>query len=162
VPAWLISLPLSIYQPQKFHWFIFYALKSWIAVGTMLLLISSTSFPRLLKSLRDLRAPQLLLSLLSFTYRYLFLLVEEAERLELAFKARTFSKKNNVKRKALSGILGTLFIRSLERSDMVYQAMLARGYNGNFPLPHPSKLKATDYCITIIVALLILGIRIFA
>jgi len=43
---------------------------------------------------------------------------------------------------------GQLFLRSYERSDRVYNAMLARGYTGHMQTVNPHVLRRVDYVTT--------------
>jgi cobalt/nickel transport system permease protein len=119
--------------------FISLGIKSWLSVIAAILLASTTSFSELLLAFRSLKVPQLLVAVFSLMWRYLFLMVEEVDRLTRARLSR--SGKNLFSRTRTGGSLawrarvtgsmvGSLFIRSLERSERVYQAMLARGYDG--------------------------------
>ena len=40
---------------------------------------------------------------------------------------------------------GQLFLRSYERSDRIYNAMLARGYTGQLRTLHPHVMKSSDW-----------------
>lgn len=115
--------------------FISIMLKSWLAVQVTLLLTLTTPFPDLLDALRNLGLPQTLVTIVALTYRYLFTLREEAERLIRARAARsgtTTAQKSGgglLWRAQVAGnMVGSLFIRSYERSERVYLAMCARGY----------------------------------
>ena len=69
---------------------------------------------------------------ISFMYRYLFVLVDEAMRLQTARDARSVGAGRTLfwRAKVLGGMIGCLFIRSYERSERIYAAMLSRGYAG--------------------------------
>lgn len=119
--------------------FISLGIKSWLSVIAAILLASTTSFTELLLAFRSLKTPQLLVAVFSLMWRYLFLMVEEVDRLTRARLSRsgimpqskTHSGGSLVWRARVTGTMaGSLFIRSLERSERVYQAMLARGYDG--------------------------------
>jgi cobalt/nickel transport system permease protein len=43
---------------------------------------------------------------------------------------------------------GQLFLRSFERSDRIYNAMLARGYAGHLYTLNPHEMKPADYFAT--------------
>ncbi|MDI6739862.1 MAG: energy-coupling factor transporter transmembrane component T [Candidatus Edwardsbacteria bacterium] len=159
IPAWLIALPMALFQPRGGAWLLFMAAKAWCAVGMMTVLISTTSFPEILNTLRRLRCPELLLSLLGFTYRYIFLLVDESERLHMTYKARVAAAPNALKRRALSGIAGTLFARSLERSDRIYDAMLARGFDGRYPGIPAARITVVEGMILTALLLITIGAR---
>ena len=51
---------------------------------------------------------------------------------------------------------GQLFLRSYERSDRVYNAMLARGYAGHLETINPHELRRVDYLTTALVLMAIL------
>jgi len=51
---------------------------------------------------------------------------------------------------------GQLFLRSYERSDRVYNAMLARGYTGHFETINPHELHRLDYLTTALALIAIL------
>jgi cobalt/nickel transport system permease protein len=106
--------------------------KSWLSVMVSGLLVATTRFPDLLAALRALRVPVALTGTISFMYRYLFVLVDEAMRLQTARDARSAGPGRTVawRARVLGGMIGSLFIRSYERSERIYAAMLARGFDG--------------------------------
>ena len=105
-------------------------LRAAVAVAVLSLLASTTPFPRLLSALGWYRVPAIMLSLLAFTYRFIYVLVDELERLNVGRRSREFSKNLVVAWRGRAWMLGSFLVRSLERSERVYQAMLARGYAG--------------------------------
>ena len=53
--------------------------------------------------------------------------------MDTAMKARGFVKKPNIyTMKVMGGFVGTLLIRSFERTERIYKAMLSKGYQGEF------------------------------
>ncbi|MGC8826320.1 MAG: energy-coupling factor transporter transmembrane component T, partial [Anaerolineae bacterium] len=106
--------------------------KAWLAVLMSGLLVGTTPFPKLLKAMRALHVQAPLVSTISFMYRYLFVLVDEAMRLQTAREARSVGSGRTVwwRAKVLGGMIGSLFIRSYERSERIYAAMLSRGFAG--------------------------------
>lgn len=107
-------------------------LKAWLSVMVSGLLVATTPFPDLLKAMRSLHVPVVLTVTISFMYRYLFVLTDEAMRLQTARAARSAGSGGTVwwRARVLGGMIGSLFIRSYERSERVYAAMLARGFAG--------------------------------
>jgi cobalt/nickel transport system permease protein len=69
--------------------FVSILLRSWISVQAAILLTATTRFPDLLHALRHLKVPAILVAILAFMYRYLFVLVDEAGRLLRARSARS-------------------------------------------------------------------------
>ena len=106
--------------------------KSWLSVMVSGLLVATTRFPDLLSALRSLRVPAILTSTMSFMYRYLFVLTDEALRLQTARESRSAGSGRTVwwRAQVLGRMIGSLFIRSYERSERIYAAMLARGFAG--------------------------------
>lgn len=127
--------------------FISIALKSWISVQAAILLAAATPFPDLLAAMRAVGVPRLLVAIFGLMWRYLFVLVDEALRLLRARASRSgHSDQDGLKPggslawrgRVAGGMAGSLFLRALERSDRIYMAMLARGYDGEVraaPLP---------------------------
>jgi len=107
-------------------------IKAWLSVMVSGLLVATTPFPELLKGLHSLRVPAILTSTISFMYRYLFVLVDEAMRLQTAREARSTGTGRTVwwRGQVLGKMIGSLFIRSYERSERIYAAMLSRGFAG--------------------------------
>ncbi len=104
-------------------------LKAYLSLAYVVLLLSTTPFRSLLGALAWYRVPAFLLSLLSFTYRFIFLLVEEIERLERAWAARYFGRRRPAQLATLGPAVAALFVRSYERAERVWAAMLSRGYD---------------------------------
>lgn len=126
--------------------FIGVALKSWLSVQMAIVLASSTSFPDLLLAMRAVRIPRLLVAVIGLMWRYLFVMVDEALRLMRAREARSGASADPNARaggrvawraRVTGGMAGNLFLRSFDRADRIYAAMLSRGYDGDvraFPL----------------------------
>ena len=110
--------------------------RSWLAVQAAILLTATTRFPDLLWALGALRFPKPLVSTIGFMYRYLFILADEALRMIRARAARSAQVPGRTRpsiswRGRVAGsMVGSLFLRALARSERVYAAMLARGYDG--------------------------------
>jgi len=108
------------------------AARTFLAAAVIVLLAATTRFPHLLRGMEGLGLPRVMSLVLSFTYRFLFVLVEEAERLEMAVRSRAPMRRRRFR--ALTGAAGYLFLRTYERAERVYQAMLARGFHGEIPV----------------------------
>lgn len=107
------------------------AVKAALAVLLVLLISSTTKFNELLQALRELRLPKLLIDLLSFMYRYSFLLEDRFLMAKRAYESRNAGGGSNFTAvRILSNVLGSIFIRTYERAERIYLAMCARGYDG--------------------------------
>lgn len=146
-------------------------IRSWLSVQFAVLLVATTPFPDILHAMRHLRVPSLMTVILAFTYRYLLVLSDEALRLIRARDARSArlpARKGGGsilwRAKIVGNVAGQLFLRSLERSDRIYHAMLSRGYQGRFLTMHLHKLSPVDWiagAVSLIVLLLLQGIARF-
>ena len=93
---------------------------------------------------------------LSFLYRYLFVLTEEAMRMRQARDCRRVGRAPfRDELKVVSSMLGTLLIRSFERAERMHQAMLSRAYFGDFRVFSPRKFTWRDLAFLSGVALFI-------
>ncbi|PKN06285.1 MAG: cobalt ECF transporter T component CbiQ [Deltaproteobacteria bacterium HGW-Deltaproteobacteria-7] len=115
-------------------WFSFFSIliKFTLTVSTALLLIATTSFPNVCHALRQLGLPSLFVSQLLFLYRYIFVLMEETMRIVRARNMRSYEKRGHGIR-VFVRIIGILFLRTVERAERIYFAMLSRGFQGDMP-----------------------------
>jgi cobalt/nickel transport system permease protein len=114
-----------------------------LTISAALLLIATTSFPGICRGLHRLGLPILFVSQLLFLYRYLFVLMEEAIRVVRARDMRSFGTRGTGMRVVVR-IVGTLFLRTVERADRIYGAMLARGFRGEVPSMHREAMRPSD------------------
>ena len=120
---------LMLFQPGGVEVFAVMVTRSTLCLFTMMLLSSTTPFSELLLVLQRARVPALLVTTLALMYRYLFVLVDEAERMHRSRLCRTFVRQRRWHGwKALGSVAGQLFVRSTERAERIYAAMLARGW----------------------------------
>ena len=105
--------------------------KAWLSILSLILLTSTTKMTNLLKGLEQLRMPTVIVMILSFMYRYIFVLVDEVVRMKQARDSRNFGGKRLWQIRTIGNMIGTLFIRSYERGERVYAAMVARGFDGH-------------------------------
>jgi cobalt/nickel transport system permease protein len=144
-------------------------IRSWLSVHMAILLTATTQFPDMMHALRHLRVPQLLVAVISFMYRYLFLLADEVMRLLRAREARSARLPGGGgggtvlwRAKVAGHMVGQLFLRSYERSDRVYNAMLARGYRGHFLTLNPHVMQATDWLYAAAAVLMLVSLQVMA
>lgn len=119
---------LSLLQPNGILVFARLVLKSSLCLFTIVLFSNSTPFAKLLQALRQWRVPALLITLLALMYRYLFVLIDEMERMQRARTSRTFVRKQALLWRSLATIISQLFIRSTGRAEKIFAAMCSRGW----------------------------------
>jgi cobalt/nickel transport system permease protein len=131
VVAISISVPLS--QGFRAGWDMTAAIlfRSTLAFLALLWLVNVMPFDQMLATLRRLRVPEILIAMLAFMYRYLFVLWDEMDRMRMARRARSFGKERIWRRwKTSAQVIGMLLIRAIERAERVHGAMCARGWDG--------------------------------
>jgi cobalt/nickel transport system permease protein len=144
--------PVSV-SGQGLREFTTIAAKSWVSVQVALLLTFTTPFHDLVDGLRRLGMPVVIVSTIGFMYRYMAVLSDEAGRMMRARAARsgdldgTGGGSVSWRLKVVGGMVGSLFLRSFERSERVYSAMLARGFEGQFRHMHGRPLGASDWLL---------------
>jgi cobalt/nickel transport system permease protein len=113
----------------------FFGVSSKALIGTVsaVLLAATTSFPDVLHGLERMRAPRLLTLIAAFMYRYLFVIGGEARRMRTALAARGYRPRHALQASAIGRVATALFLRTYDRGERVYVAMLARGYAGATP-----------------------------
>ena len=131
--AWLSPFILSValvnaLQPEARGSWRAVAVKSTICLLTIIVVSNTTPFSRILRVLKVAHVPGLLITTIALMHRYLFVLVEEAERMRRARASRTFKRQRRARWQALSTVVGQLFVRSSERAERIYDAMCARGW----------------------------------
>lgn len=170
----LFSIPgKPIFSFQLFMWnpiitdagllrFVSILIRSWLSVQMAILLVATTRFPDLIHALEHLRVPAILTTIIAFLYRYLFVLTDEVFRLIRARESRSAAAPGKRvgggvlwRAKVAGNMAGQLFLRSYERSDRIYQAMVARGYTGHLYTLNAHEMKSRDYYVTAFAILLI-------
>jgi len=139
--------------------FVSILMRSWLAVQAAILLAATTPFADLLWGLRGLRLPQALVATVGFMYRYLFVLMDEALRMLRARAARS-PRTPGVPKPSLrwqgrmaGSMVGSLFLRALERSERVFAAMASRGYDGQVRSLVRFRMLSFDWIILFAVSL---------
>ena len=120
---------LSLFRPDGLQLFLFLLARSALCLLAILLFANTTPFSGFLKTLRAWHVPPLFISILALLYRYLFVLVDEMERMERARRSRTFAVTRSRTRAALITVIAQAFVRSAERAERIFAAMVARGWN---------------------------------
>ncbi len=131
-----------------------------IALGAAVILVSTTSFPDILRAFRQLRLPEVVTLTLGLAYRFLYILNDEVARLRRAAASRNAAAGTTSRRRLAVGITAASLQRSLDRSERVHQAMLSRGYTGSLPVLRPAaragrpalELAGLALLVTVIVA----------
>lgn len=134
--------------------------KSYLSILCMILLMTTTNFKDLTRGLAKLRVPHIIIILMSFMYRYVFVLYDQLLEMSLAKDSRTVKGSSWMDLRIFSNMLGVLFIRAYERAENVYIAMCSRGFNGTIKTLDEFRIRARDLFFLTTVFLALLSVKI--
>lgn len=151
----IFELPLLNWtiSAQGMERFLTVLIRSWIAIQAAILLTAITPFPDLLWALGALRLPRSLVATIGFMSRYIFVMGDEALRMIRARTSRSVRIKGQGRPSMIwqgrvaGNMVGSLFIRALERSERVHAAMIARGYNGQILILDKHRMQVSDWAV---------------
>ncbi len=129
--------------------------KSWLCILCLIVLSSSTKFEQLLHGMSSLKVPQVFVQITSFMYRYMFVIADQAMRMQMARDSRNFGMNRSNIFRTIGNMVGMLFIRSYERAERIYAAMLSRGYNGEIVAVNKLKFQLPDAYFALTLSLLL-------
>jgi len=135
-------------------------IKACLSIVCLILLTASTKFSSLLKAFEALKFPRLITMVISFMYRYVFVVQDELMKMRLAKESRSI-KRTSIRSQiaVFANMLGILFIRTYERAEAIYLAMCARGFDGRIRAVNKFKTTKIDWFFLSIMLLVLLGIH---
>ncbi len=108
-------------------------IKSNAIIIALIALVATVPIVTLGQALHDLKLPDKLCHLLLFTYRYIYVFEQEFRRLVQVMKIRGFQARTNLHTyRSYAYLAAMLLVRSFDRAERVFAAMLCRGFNGTF------------------------------
>lgn len=119
-------------------------LKVFLSLLMLNVLTLTTSISSLFQALLVLKIPPLLVAIMASMYRYLKVLIDEFTTRRRAAMSRNLTINKWATRQVIGNMIGSLFIRTYERGERIYQAMLARGYKGLPPVEKVSSYRKRD------------------
>jgi cobalt/nickel transport system permease protein len=115
-----------------------------ISFGAVAAAMQAVEGPGLLRALGRLRLPPILVTLAALLLRYLDLLADEAARMVRARDLRGTPPNIGARARVTGWMVGSLFLRSVERGERLSVAMQSRGFTGLLPSPPPRPLSRRD------------------
>lgn len=156
VAFYFLNIPISYGFISFFSIFI----KFFLTISFLFLLVATTSFSGICYALRYFKVPEIFVNQLLFLYRYIFVLAEETMRMVRAKDIRSFGKNGN-DIKIFVKLTGNLLIKSIERAERIYYAMLSRGFNGIMPYLRKKKIDIYDIVFFLVSILVLVFFRMF-
>ncbi|MEZ5400799.1 MAG: energy-coupling factor transporter transmembrane component T [Bryobacteraceae bacterium] len=114
-------------------------IRSMLSAATVAILTGVTPLPSLVRGAERLGAPRLLMEVIQFLYRYLYVLYDQAARMRWASQSR-----GGFRWEAAGGAIGVLFASSYQRAEAIHRAMLARGFDGRLQRSTLGRMGAAD------------------
>jgi cobalt/nickel transport system permease protein len=129
------------------------------SVSLAIVLVLTTRWAQLLRSLESLRVPQAFVVVLGMTYRYLFLILRLANDMFMARSSRSIGQTSGEQdRHWLGSAGGALVGKSMKMSEDVYLAMRARGYSGEVRTIDQFHTRDIDWLFVAMTTVVIAGV----
>ena len=133
------------------------SLKAFSVILLIFPMLATMKFVTFIEALEKLRVPNKLVQIIALTYRYIFVFLNELQRTLRSIESRGFRRKTSILNlRTMGNIIGMLLVRSYERGQNVYDAMVSRGYDGRIRSLRKYEMRAMDWAK----ALLILAVAV--
>jgi cobalt/nickel transport system permease protein len=111
------------------------------------LLALTTPWPWVMKALRCLGSPMVLVAILGMTFRYIFVILQTASEMFEARESRTVGQMEPADRRRIAAsAVGVLMSKSLQLSGDVHLAMQSRGFRGEVYILQDFRATVADWC----------------
>jgi len=137
MPLTVPGTPLASFGPlvvseEGLSFAVLVAVRSVAAILLVVTMLGTQRFDTTLKALSMLYVPGIIIQMLLFTYRYIFVMIDEFLRIWSSMRAKGFKFSFSRHGFTMMGnLIGMLLIKSYERAERVYQAMISKGYTGD-------------------------------
>jgi len=156
-PALFVTPGEAVFQLPGLGWSVtaqglmsagYLVLRAETAATLCVLLVLTTPWNHVLKALRVLRVPAVLVAVLGMTYRYLFLLLQSAHDMFESRRGRMVGNLSGPERRRVAAAsAGVLMSKTFELSSEVYLAMQSRGYQGEVPVLDDFRTRSFDWAM---------------
>lgn len=134
------------------------ALKGALSVVSIFILTMMLPIQKIGAALCALKVPQAFVTQILFLYRYIFVLVAETQSAQRARNLRSFDGRGR-ELKTTVKLLGTLFMRTLNRSERIHRSMVSRGFDGVITISDKEKFGFKDLLFIILFVLFFVFLR---
>ena len=142
-----IALPAMIFAPQGLRSAAYLISRAETAATLSALLVLTTPWPWVLKALRVLKCPTVLVAILGMTYRYVFEILRTALDMFESRRSRTVGSLSAAEsRRLAASAVGVLLSKSIHLSGDVHLAMQSRGFRGEVHVLPDFRARAADWC----------------
>jgi cobalt/nickel transport system permease protein len=135
------------------------ALRAFAIGGVALVLLQTGAVAHTFAAAAKIGMPGVLVQVAQLAHRYAALFQKEFTYLRLALRLRGFAPRTNAHTFRTTGqAVGTLFVRGIDHSEHVAEAMRARGFDGKYHTLEPFRTTAADVCGFAATILLAIGL----
>lgn len=133
-------------------------LKGIFAIISSYFLIVTTGVENICYALKKLHIPNILITIFMLIYRYIIVFLKEVQKIWIAYSLRA-PKQKGIHFKAWGSMIGSLMIRSIDKAEVIYQAMELRGFSPDNFFMKNQKIDRTSIIYFMAGLLLLLIIR---
>ena len=127
----ILSLGPLAFTAEGLSFAVLVTIRSVTAILLVITMLGTQRFDTTLKALALLRVPGIIIQMLLFTYRYIYVMIDEFLRIWSSMRAKGYTFRFTRHGLTMIGnCIGMLLIKSYERAERVYQAMISKGYTG--------------------------------
>ncbi len=142
-----IALPVIAFAPQGLRSATYLLSRAETTATLSALLVLTTPWPWVLKALRVLKCPPVLVAILGMTYRYVFEILRSALDMFESRRSRTVGSLSPAENRRLAAsAVGVLLSKSVHLSNDVHLAMQSRGFRGEVRVLPDFRARAADWC----------------
>jgi len=156
----LFNIDLS-FHTQNVDFILLIVMKALTSMTVITIILDSQTLEQFMNSLAGLKIPAVFITVLILSYRYVFLFLDDIQKMQTAAKSRFFRGGIGIsKLKVYGQLTAALLSRSIERADRMYEAMASRCFTGKLYFQKADKITSADIgktgCTVLIVFLLFL------
>ncbi|MHA1594863.1 MAG: cobalt ECF transporter T component CbiQ [Candidatus Baldrarchaeia archaeon] len=134
-----------------------FILRVWVCVSLSVLLVLTTTWPKLMHALARMRVPRVFVLIADMTYRYLFYFADMLYKMLLARESRLTGPIGMMDTmKTGASAVGALLVRAYEHGERVYLAMKSRGFCGSIEILDNLTLRPRDITFMMLLILSII------
>ncbi|XRO75058.1 cobalt ECF transporter T component CbiQ [Methanocaldococcus sp. 28A] len=125
------------------------------AISYTVLITLTTRWDEIMKSLNILGVPEVIITIMTLAYRYIFLLLNNVLEMMYSKKSRLCNRLKLKESWIIAGkSMGALFMKTQRMGEDLYYAMLSRGYLNEVHIITKFKFTKYDFVFLIIIILL--------
>ncbi len=132
--------------PDRVEFAALIVLKALTAMTFTLFVFINQPIEEMLEALEHLKMPTVITTTIYLAYRYGFLFIRYMQTTMKALKSRLFNAHLSRYSLGIYGeLFGGLFIKSINRSETVYRAMVSRSFQHQIPIGKPREFTGIDW-----------------